>query len=88
MRTKLALVSWCYDRETLRSVLSDRLGMAYLQVLAWDLHLVEFTVLEFHQPMTEDVQRLKTGTSLEDLFVLITPFLQLFEILPEIRVGI
>lgn len=50
--------------------------IACLRVLTRDFDVVKFTVLELDKVVTEDVQRLKSGSSIEMSFVLVSPSLE------------
>ena len=54
--------------------------MCYLCILAWNLDLVEFAILELRQIMAEKVKRLDARSRLERLFVSVSPVLEALNI--------
>lgn len=75
-------------KQSLDFISSDNSRNPYLEVLAWDFYFVEFTVLELHEPMTEDIERLQSWPRLENLFVLVSPNLKLPDIFAEVGLGV
>lgn len=71
----LVLLGWVI------SALGCMVDMSYLEVLPWDLNIVESGVLEINQVVAEKVERLFTGLGVKEPFVTIPPVLQSAQVL-------
>jgi hypothetical protein len=60
---------------------SDIKWVTHLRVLAWNLDLIEFAVLELSEIVTEEVERLDAWSGVEVLFLPVPPLLQLPDVL-------
>ena len=57
--------------------------MPHLSILSRNFHLIELGVLELDEIVTQILQRLHPGTSVEQTFILVTPLLKLADILVQ-----